>query len=274
MSGAGGCGGISGVFGEMRSYRNVTHDVKRNVAIFTRSPIEAPATGLKPNIHAECATSPPVFEAAEQAQTSRILAVPQRLGVFGGTFDPPHRGHLAVAEAARDVLGCDRVLLVVANDPWKKSPQREVTPAADRLALVQAMLRDADPARSAALEACDMEIRRGGPSYTVTTLRELRAAHPDAELFLVIGRDLVDQFPSWHESAQIERLATIVVVDRPGFVADLRRGWKTLQVPAVDVSSTELRAALQSGDENSKFLTPSVAEEIRARGLYGVVTAS
>ena len=274
MSGAGGCGGISGVFGEMRSYRNVTHDVKENVAIFTQSPIEAPAVRLKPNIHAECATSLAAVEAGERSQTSRILAVPQRLGVFGGTFDPPHRGHLAVAEAARDVLGCDRVLLVVANDPWKKSPQREVTPAADRLALVQAMLRDAGRVRGTALEACDMEIRRGGPSYTVTTLRELRAAHPDAELLLVIGRDLVDQFPSWHESAQIERLATIVVVDRPGFVADLRRGWKTLQVPAVDVSSTELRAALQSGDENSKFLTPSVAEEIRARGLYGVVTAS
>ena len=272
MSDAGGCGGISGVFGELQSYRIVTHDVKGDVAIFTRSPIKAPSATPKAIIHAECTASRAAVEAVEWVQTSRIRSVPQRLGVFGGTFDPPHRGHLAVAEATRDVLGCDRVLLVVANDPWKKSPQREVTPAADRLALVQAMLRDADPTRRAALEASDMEIRRGGPSYTVTTLRELLAAHPDAELHLVIGRDLVDQFSSWHESAQIERLATIVVVDRPGFVADTRRGWKTLQVPAVDVSSTELRAALQSGDDTAKFLTPSVAEEIRARGLYRAVT--
>jgi len=256
----------------MRSYRIVTHDVKRNVVIFTKSPIEAPAFRRKANIHAECAIGRATVETMEWGRTSRIRCVPQRLGVFGGTFDPPHRGHLAVAEATRDVLGCDRVLLVVANDPWKKSPERSVTAAADRLALVQAMLRDADPARRAALEACDMEIRRGGPSYTVTTLRELRAAHPDAELCLVIGRDLVDQFSSWHESAHIERLATIVVVDRPGFVADTRRGWKTLQVPAVDVSSTELRAALQSGDDTVNFLTPGVVEEIRARGLYRAVT--
>ena len=203
---------------------------------------------------------------------SRIRGVPQRLGVLGGTFDPPHRGHLAVAEAAVERLGCDRVLLVVANDPWKKSPQRPVTPAADRLALVQALVRDADPARRGALEASDMEIRRGGPSYTVTTLRELRAAHPDAELMLIVGRDLVDQLPSWHESAQIERLATIAVVDRPGFVSEARRGWHTVQMPLVDVSSTELRAALQSGDDTARFLTPGVVAEIRARNLYRAVT--
>ena len=196
--------------------------------------------------------------------------MPQRLGVFGGTFDPPHRGHLAVAVAARGQLGLDRVLLVVANDPWKKSPGREITPAADRLAMAQALIRGDDGQPITGLEVSDAEIRRGGPSYTVTTLRELREANPGAELYLIIGRDLVDDFGSWHESTEIERLATIVVVDRPGYVSDAKRGWKLLVVPPVDVSSTELRDRLRDGRDVSAHMTQAVVDEIHQRGLYGV----
>jgi len=196
--------------------------------------------------------------------------VPQRLGVFGGTFDPPHRGHLAVAVAARERLGLDRVLLVVANDPWKKSPERSVTPAADRLALVEALVRGADGQALPGLVASDLEIRRGGASYTVTTLRELAEAHPGAEMFLIIGRDLVDEFASWHESTEIERLATIVVVDRPGYSAAVKRGWMSLPVEPVDVSSTELRDQLHAGRDVSAHLTPAVMAEVRARNLYRV----
>ena len=194
--------------------------------------------------------------------------MPQRLGVFGGTFDPPHRGHLAVAKAAQRTFALDRVLLVVANDPWKKSPDRAITPAADRLAMVQALARD-----QAGLEVSDREIRRGGPSYTVVTLRELAAAHPDSELFLIIGRDLVDDFSSWHESVEIGRLATIVVVDRPGYVTDPQRDWKMLIIEPVDVSSTELREQLQqtlpADSKALSHMTPEVLQVIRSRGLYG-----
>ena len=194
--------------------------------------------------------------------------MPQRLGVFGGTFDPPHRGHLAVAQAAQRTFALDRVLLVVANDPWKKSPDRAITPAADRLAMVQALARD-----QAGLEVSDREIRRGGPSYTVVTLRELAAAHPDSELFLIIGRDLVDDFSSWHESVEIGRLATIVVVDRPGYVTDPQRDWKMLIIEPVDVSSTELREQLQqtlpADSKALSHMTPEVLQVIRSRGLYG-----
>ena len=200
--------------------------------------------------------------------------MPQRLGVFGGTFDPPHRGHLAVATAARSQLGLDRVLLIVANDPWKKSPRREITPAQDRLAMVQALIRGDDGHPVAGLDVSDAEIRRGGPSYTITTLRELREAHPEAELFLIIGRDLVDDFPSWHQSSEIEALATIVVVDRPGYVTDAKRGWKLLVVPPVDVSSSELRDRLREGSDVSQQMTRGVIDEIRSRGLYGVRTSA
>lgn len=193
--------------------------------------------------------------------------MPQRLGVFGGTFDPPHLGHLSVARAARDILKLDRVLLVVANDPWRKSPERAITPADDRLAMVHALVDG-----ETGLEVSDAEIRRGGPSYTVTTLRELRAANGDAELFLIIGRDLVDDFPSWHESVDIGRLATIVVVDRPGYVTDAQREWKMLVVPPIDVSSTELRDRLQSHQQDGSApptqISPAVLDVIRSRGLY------
>ncbi len=194
--------------------------------------------------------------------------MPQRLGVFGGTFDPPHRGHLAVAQAAQRTFSLDRVLLVVANDPWKKSPDRAITPAADRLAMVQALASN-----QAGLEVSDREIRRGGPSYTVVTLRELAAAHPGSELFLIIGRDLVDDFSSWHESVEIGRLATIVVVDRPGYVTDPQRDWKMLIIEPVDVSSTELREQLQqtlpADSKALSHMTPEVLQVIRSRGLYG-----
>ena len=191
--------------------------------------------------------------------------------MFGGTFDPPHRGHLAVAQAAQRTFALDRVLLVVANDPWRKSPGRAITPAADRLAMVQAMARD-----EAGLEVSDVEIRRGGPSYTVVTLRELAAAHPGSELFLIIGRDLVDDFSSWHESVEIGRLATIVVVDRPGYMTDPQRDWKMLIIEPVDVSSTELREHLQHASPADSpvlsHMTPEVLQVIRARGLYGTGT--
>lgn len=194
--------------------------------------------------------------------------MPQRLGVFGGTFDPPHRGHLAVAQAAQRTFALDRVLLVVANDPWKKSPDRAITPAADRLAMVQALASN-----QAGLEVSDREIRRGGPSYTVVTLRELAAAHPGSELFLIIGRDLVDDFSSWHESVEIGRLATIVVVDRPGYVTDPQRDWKMLIIEPVDVSSTELREQLQqtlpADSKALSHMSPEVLQVIRSRGLYG-----
>ena len=201
--------------------------------------------------------------------TPRIPSVPQRIGVFGGTFDPPHRGHLAVAQVARKNLRLDHVMLVVANDPWKKSPEREVTPAADRLALVQALAQGED-----GVVVSDMEIRRGGPSYTVVTLRELAAAHLGAELFLIIGRDLVDDFASWHESVAIGHLATIVVVDRPGYVTDAQRDWKVLVVPPMEVSSTQLRDQLRAGDDVSGDIPSAVLAEIRQRGLYGTAVST
>ncbi|MBV9255052.1 MAG: nicotinate-nicotinamide nucleotide adenylyltransferase, partial [Actinobacteria bacterium] len=115
-----------------------------------------------------------------------------KLGVLGGTFDPVHIGHLVAAVNARHTLDLDQVLLVVANVPWQKAGARVITPAPDRLAMVRAAVDDVD-----GLEASDLEIARGGESYTVDTLAELQRIHPGAELYLIVGADLVAELDTW-----------------------------------------------------------------------------
>ena len=135
----------------------------------------------------------------------------RRIGVFGGTFDPPHVGHLVTAVNVRYELHLDVVLLVVANDPWQKRGSRQVSPAADRLAMVAAAVGDV-----AGLEVSDIEIRRGGTSYTADTLAELREVHPDAALHLVLGSDAAAGLLTWERHEEVREAASIAVVTRPG----------------------------------------------------------
>ena len=114
----------------------------------------------------------------------------ERIGIFGGTFDPPHLGHVAALRAVQDALALDRLLLVVANDPWQKSPTRSITPAEDRFAMAQALCP-----RIPGAEASRIEIDRGGPSYTVMTVeaswrRRPRAGQEPPEIYVVVGADL------------------------------------------------------------------------------------
>jgi nicotinate-nucleotide adenylyltransferase len=131
--------------------------------------------------------------------------------VFGGTFDPPHVGHLVAAVNVRHALGLDRVLLVVANVPWQKVGEREITPAEDRLAMVQAAAQGV-----AGIEASRIEVDRGGPSYTADTLAALREQHADPELFLIMGSDVAGGLMTWERVDEVRDGCTVVVVDRPG----------------------------------------------------------
>jgi len=189
-----------------------------------------------------------------------------KLGVLGGTFDPVHVGHLVAAVNVRHALDLDRVLLVVANVPWQKTGARVITPAPDRLAMVRAAVDDVD-----GLEASDLEIARGGESYTVDTLRELRALYPGADLYLIVGADLVGELDTWERSDELRELATLAVVNRPGaVVTEQVSGWRVanISIPMIDVSSTELRARVADG-RPLDFLVPAGALRlIRQRGLY------
>ena len=195
---------------------------------------------------------------------------PIRIGIFGGTFDPPHAGHVAAARAVTEQLGLDRLLLVVANDPWQKSGQRVVSPAADRLALVEAMVPEIPGA-----EASRLEIDRGGPSYSVDTAEEILAEEvgQPVELYLVVGADLVPELDSWHRARDLQRLVTLAVVSRPtGPAPAVPPGWRAERVdgPQVPVSSSEVRDLLAEGRPVEGLVPDAVIRCIRRRALYAV----
>ena len=191
----------------------------------------------------------------------------RRIGVLGGTFDPVHIGHLAAASEVRHALGLDEVLLVVAASPWQKTGTRTITPAADRLAVLQSAVEGID-----GLEASSVEIDRGGPTYTADTLAELSAGGD--ELFLIVGADVANLLDTWVRPEEVKAEATLVVVGRPGSIADVddlrTDGWRieAVEIPALDVSSSDLRARLAAGRPIDVLVPAGAVREIEKRGLY------
>lgn len=189
-----------------------------------------------------------------------------RIGVLGGTFDPVHVGHLAAAVEVRFALGLDRTLLMVANVPWQKAGARAVTPAEDRYAVVQAAVDGID-----GLEASRIELDRGGPSYTADTVADLARREPGAELFLVVGADVVPDLPTWERVDEVRAGVTLVIVDRPGAALVVPPPpWRSLavRVPALDVSSRDLRARVAAGRPIDALVPVAAVRQIRRLGLY------
>jgi nicotinate-nucleotide adenylyltransferase len=169
-----------------------------------------------------------------------------------------------------DRLELDRLLLVVANDPWQKSGQRAVSPAEDRYALTETLAEEIPGA-----VASRLEIDRGGPSYSVDTAEEVRASSGDrpVELYLVVGADLVPELGTWHRAEELRGLVTLVVVSRPtGDEAAVPPGWRAVRVdgPQVAVSSSEVRDLLAAGKSVDGLVPPAVIRCIRRRGMYAV----
>lgn len=194
-----------------------------------------------------------------------------RVGLFGGTFDPPHLGHLVTAVNVRHVLKLDLVVLMVANDPWQKHGTREVASAVDRLAMVQAAIKGVD-----GLVAGDDEISRGGPSFTADTLIALGQRYKGAELFTIVGDDAAAIFGSWQRASEIAKLSTLVVVDRPGspLMPPSEFVWNRVEVPRLEVSSTDLRERFVDGRPLDYLVSNEVLKVIAERGLYGAVKSS
>jgi nicotinate-nucleotide adenylyltransferase len=190
--------------------------------------------------------------------------MPERIGVYGGTFDPVHVGHVVAAVETRCALALDRVLMVVAGDPWQKRGQ-VVASAADRLAMVEAAVDGVDD-----VEASALEIERGEPSVTADTLEALAA--PDRELFVVLGADAVRNMPTWRRLEETRDLAAIVVVERSGAhdVAPPGEGWRVehVTIPRLEVSSTDIRTRLAEGRPIDGIVPPGTVRVIRGRNLY------
>ena len=186
-----------------------------------------------------------------------------RLGIYGGAFDPPHLGHLVAASDACGALGLDRLLWI----PSAVHPLKPVRTAAPlRLEMVRAAIQG-----DSRFAADDLELRRTGPSYTVDTLRELRAREPGAELFFLTGADNLAELPRWREPDEIARLATLAVVSRAGdaLPGDPPYPAVAVAVTRVDVSSTEVRRRVAAG-QSIRYLVPdAVRAVIERERLYG-----
>jgi nicotinate-nucleotide adenylyltransferase len=214
------------------------------------------------------------------------VVIGARVGIFGGTFDPVHNGHLAKATEAIDMLGLDRVLFMIAGDPWmKREAGQSISSSHHRLEMVRLAV-----AGEPSMAVDDREVRRPGPTYTVDTLGELAVEGGDDELFLLLGLDALSSFPRWRSPRRVLELAQVVAIERPSPIPgpDAVPGIGALPgvaaleqvspgasdkahvltgVPA-DISSSEIRQAVAAGKPVSECVPPAVAEYIARHHLY------
>lgn len=194
----------------------------------------------------------------------------ERIGIMGGTFDPIHLGHLFIAEEARTAAGLDRIIFIPAGDPPHKTGER-LAPSGDRYEMVRLSIED-----NHHFELSRMEIDRAGRSYTLHTLRELGAAHPDADLFFICGYDSVLDIMNWHEPVKIAELCTILTLCRPGYPKqdiamlpeEIIRSIVTIDSVELGISSTDIRSRIKDGRSITYLVHEQVRRYIFERGLY------
>ncbi|MSQ08985.1 MAG: nicotinate-nucleotide adenylyltransferase [Dehalococcoidia bacterium] len=206
----------------------------------------------------------------------RPTGAPGRIGVFGGTFDPIHEGHLAVARTARDAFDLDLVLFVPAPRPWLR-PRGPVVPADDRLAMARMATMG-----ERGFDVSSVDLDRPGTTYTADTLRDLRKQYgPGPEFYLVLGADSIRHLDRWARVDSVLRRCTLVAVGRPGAprpseLPDEHPGNQArfIEGPMVDVSATEVRRRLAAGESCAGMLPPAVERYIGEHGLYGATRAA
>ena len=194
-----------------------------------------------------------------------------RLGVMGGTFDPIHHGHLVAASEVQSLFGLDEVVFVPTGQPWQKAAQ-DVSPAEDRY-LMTVIATASNPR----FTVSRVDIDRPGPTYTIDTLRDIRAERPDAELFFITGADALAEILSWKDSELLFDLAHFIGVTRPGHeLSDkgLPEDRVTLQeVPAMAISSTDCRARVAAGEPVGYLVPDGVVQYINKYRLYSGLPA-
>lgn len=185
-----------------------------------------------------------------------------RIGIVGGTFDPPHLGHLEVVRHVRDALSLDQVLVIPAGEPWHKTDV--VATSRQRLTMTQEAFRD-EPG----VQVSDIDVVRSGPTYTVDTLRTLHAQQPDATWFLILGQDAAAGLPTWREPDAVRELARLVIVTRPDAGQHpVPENADVVAMEPVEISSTQIRMRCAHGESIDALVAPAVARYIREHGLY------
>jgi nicotinate-nucleotide adenylyltransferase len=195
-----------------------------------------------------------------------------RTGILGGTFNPPHLGHLVAAQEAYRALGLDQVMLIPAGIPPHKPVEAEPGPQ-HRLELCRLAIDGDDR-----FIVSDLELRRDGPSFTVDTLKALSTQAPTTDLFLILGGDIAAGLPKWHEPERVLELATVAIAKRRGTsraavttaLAGLKGGERArfFQMPSIGISSTMLRRRVQAGQPIRYFVPDGVVDYIETHGLY------
>lgn len=192
-----------------------------------------------------------------------------KLGILGGAFNPPHKAHRAMAEAARDHLELDRVLLVPSGRPsYSRKRAEDLVPASIRLEMTRALVKDAER-----LEVSEAEIRRKGPSYTIETVEEI---HPGAEIFVIIGSDWVSQLHTWHRIDDLVKRVTFAVIKRPNYGVESPKGFEEGKDPRLveipfepkRTSSSLIRGRVQRGESVRSLVGDRVAAIIERERLY------
>ena len=197
-----------------------------------------------------------------------------KTGILGGTFDPVHRGHLAIAEAARISQGLSGVIMIPAGQPAIK-PKDEVTPAEHRLAMLRLAVEGKPE-----LRVSEMEIERPGPSYTVDTIAQLRnSSGEENDLYFIIGWDSLLQMPEWREPARIIEMCRLIAVPRPGYrrpdmnklderIPGIKQRTILLDKPLIDINASAIRKMAAGGESIESFVPGPVAEYIKKFNLY------
>ncbi len=191
-----------------------------------------------------------------------------KTGILGGTFDPPHMGHLIIAEHVCEALGLDRIMFVPASVPPHKQQRHDIAPAEHRLNMLLLAVEG-----NARFEVSDMEVRRGGISFTVDTLRDMKLRYPTHRHFLLVGMDNLNEFGTWKEPEMILRMAQVVVMTRPGSVpgaggSQYIEKMTICEVPEIGIASREIRQRVAEG-KSIRYLVPdAVLKYIAEQKLY------
>lgn len=188
--------------------------------------------------------------------------------MFGGTFDPPHIGHLVLADQVKHIVELDEVVFMVANVPWQKEGTRTITAPETRVSLATTALESAD-----GLTVSDLELQLGGHSYTINTVEALKEQYAkngiDAEIHVIVGSDAAAGLNTWHEYERLREMVEIIVVNRPGGHG-VAPGWRTrhIAIPPLDISSTQLRDSVRAGRSIRYLTLDAVIAEVDRFGLY------
>ena len=189
------------------------------------------------------------------------MTVKKRVGLLGGTFDPPHYGHMLMAERAYEEMNLDEIWFIPSYIPPHKAEAK--TDVADRIKMLELSVADRP---SFYIET--IEIERQGKSFTIDTVQELQKQNKDTEFFFIIGGDMVDYLPKWHRIDELAELITFIGIQRQGYTTKSPYPVKEVEMPIIEISSTDIRGRIANGKSIRYLTSPHVIDFIKEKGLY------